>query len=109
MRFTTTLVLAAALAGVTFAGASGEERIDAAAIAKKGAGAGVPACESCHSGVGQFPLLNGQVELYLARQLVDFRRGYRASETMAPIAKALTDNQILALAKYFSELPRKKA
>lgn len=107
MRFTTTLVLAAALAGVTFAGASGQERIDGAAIAKKGLPT-VRACESCHTGA-EAPLLNGQLERYIAQQLSDFRNGFRLSEACAPNAKGLNEKQSAAVAKYFNEQPRKKA
>lgn len=107
MRFTTTLVLAAALAGVTFAGASGQERIDGAAIAKKGL-PNVRACESCHTGA-EAPLLNGQLERYIAQQLSDFRNGFRLSEACAPNAKGLNEKQSAAVAKYFNEQPRKKA
>lgn len=108
MRLMPTMVIAAACIVTTVAGASGQEKIDAAAIAKKGAGA-VPACESCHTGVGQFPILNAQLERYVVAQLRDFRSGRRANETMGPIAKNLSDAQIDALAKYFAEQPRKAA
>lgn len=108
MRFKTTSVLAAALAGVTLAGASGQERIDAAAIAKKGI-AGVPACESCHTGAGQFPTIQGQQDRYIIAQLVDFKKGLRANATMAPIAKGLSPEQIIAIAKHYSGQPLKRA
>jgi len=107
MRFKTTLVLAAAFAGVTLAGASGQS-VDASAIAKKGA-AGIPACESCHTGAGQFPTISGQQDRYIIAQLVDFKKGVRVNSTMQPIAKQLSTEQIMALATYYSTQPKKKA
>lgn len=80
------------------------------AIATAGSGAAV-ACASCHGAQGQgmaaagFPYLAGQGADYLARQLQDFAAGTRANPIMQPIAKALSAEQIKAVAAYFSQLP----
>lgn len=81
------------------------------AIASSGSGAAV-ACASCHGAQGQgmaaagFPYLAGQGADYLAAQLRNFASGKRGSPIMGPIAKALNEEQIKAVAAYFSQLPR---
>ena len=80
------------------------------AIATAGSGAAV-ACASCHGAQGQgmaaagFPYLAAQGADYLARQLQDFASGKRANPVMQPIAKALSAEQVKAVAAYFSQLP----
>ena len=66
-------------------------------------------CVSCHgqagiSSVPMYPNLAGQKELYLRKQLADFRSGYRPSLVMAPMAKNLSDEDIVNLAGYFASL-----
>jgi len=67
-------------------------------------------CASCHQpgykGVKEFPRLARQKQAYVAKQLKDFRDGARTNDNggMAPAAKHLTDEQIQALAQYFSSL-----
>lgn len=65
-------------------------------------------CVACHQpgfkGLNEFPRLSRQKYPYLVKQLKDFRDGNRASDTMAPAAKALTDEQIDALAQYLTSL-----
>ncbi|HEX7369927.1 MAG TPA: c-type cytochrome [Rhodanobacteraceae bacterium] len=84
---------------------------DAAGIASQGNGHGAPPCASCHAadGAGQpaagFPRLAGLNEAYLARQLDDFASGSRANPVMAPIAKALSEDERRALAAYYSGMP----
>lgn len=108
MRLISVMLVAAC--GLTISsGAWSQERVDAATIARKGAGAAIPACESCHTGAALFPVLAAQQERYLYGQLRDFRSGRRANEIMAPIAKALSDGQVEAMAKYYAEQPRKPA
>jgi cytochrome c553 len=51
-----------------------------------------------------FPNLNGQKAEYLVRQLVAFRDGVRQDATMAPMATALTDQDIADLAAYYAGL-----
>ena len=64
------------------------------------------ACAICHgtSGVntGGMPDLAAQPKDYLVRQLQDFRDGKRPATVMQQISKGLTDEQIDAVAAYFS-------
>ncbi len=64
------------------------------------------ACASCHgtNGVSQqgMPNLAGQQQAYLAQQMRDFKVGKRPATIMHQIAKGYTDEQIDALAAYFS-------
>jgi cytochrome c553 len=67
-------------------------------------------CASCHQpgykGLNEFPRLARQKQAYLAKQLQDYRAGTRTNDNgvMAATAKGLTDEQIEALAQYFSSL-----
>lgn len=73
---------------------------------------GIRACEICHAdaGVGlapSFPYLAGLSADYLARQLRLWKRGERRSdplEVMAEIAEHLSEEEIDALAAYFSRV-----
>jgi sulfide dehydrogenase cytochrome subunit len=64
------------------------------------------ACANCHGthGVSQqgMPNLAGQQGTYLAQQMRDFRAGVRPATIMHQLAKGYTDEQIEALAAYFS-------
>ena len=64
------------------------------------------ACANCHgtNGASQpgMPALAGQEKVYLAQQLRDFRAGKRPATIMHQLAKGYTDEQIDALASYFS-------
>lgn len=65
------------------------------------------ACITCHGPQGQsssptLPSLDGQTSRYLFDQLRDFEAGRRPSETMTPIAKTLSPEDMQALADYFS-------
>lgn len=72
------------------------------------AGLRVPACLSCHDGQARtdYPALAGQQAAYLATQLRLFRAGGRRhsawGEVMTVIARRLDDEQIDALAQWFS-------
>lgn len=67
-------------------------------------------CASCHQpgykGANEFPRLARQKPTYLAKQLQDFREGRRTNDNgvMAPTAKALSDEQIEAIAQYLGSL-----
>ncbi|WP_407275883.1 c-type cytochrome [Halothiobacillus sp. DCM-1] len=68
-------------------------------------------CAACHGATGNsaapmFPSIAGQSASYLAEQLHAFRDGNRVNPIMSPQAKALTDQQILDLAAYFSAQTR---
>ena len=65
-------------------------------------------CVPCHgergaSALPQNPILAGQHLHYTYTQLKDFKRGFRKNEIMQPMAMALTKEQMLLIAKYFSE------
>lgn len=65
-------------------------------------------CAGCHGERGAstddaFPILAGQELYYLYVQLKDYKSGLRKNEVMAPIVAKLKKNELLALAKYFSE------
>jgi sulfide dehydrogenase cytochrome subunit len=64
------------------------------------------ACANCHgtNGASQqgMPNLAGQQRTYLAQQMQDFKTGKRPATIMHQLAKGYTDEQIDALAAYFS-------
>lgn len=67
------------------------------------------ACAACHGADGRgttplFPNLNGQKPEYLTVQLKAFRDGKRTDPTMAPMAMALTDQDIADLAAFYGGL-----
>lgn len=72
---------------------------------------GVPACASCHGANGEgnaasgFPRIAGQPKTYLAHQLAAYGSGSRSNAVMAPVAKALTQQQIDAVVTYYAALP----
>lgn len=79
------------------------------------AGSDVPPCASCHGpqakGDGQFPRLAGQLHDYIFKKLTSWseERGQNpenpdASVIMQPIAHALTEPQVKAVAAYVSHL-----
>ena len=64
-------------------------------------------CAACHGPDGKsmnpmWPHLAGQQEVYLAKQMKDFRDGKRQDPTMAPMAAALSDEDIANLAAYYA-------
>jgi cytochrome c553 len=67
-------------------------------------------CASCHQpgykGLKEFPRLARQKQGYIVKQLREFRDGVRSNDNglMAASAKNLSDEQIEALAQYFSSL-----
>lgn len=66
-------------------------------------------CIACHgqNGIGlspAWPTLAGQHEDYLVHALNQYRDGTRKDPVMAPMAAALSDNDVELLAKYYSRL-----
>ena len=64
-------------------------------------------CQHCHGLNGEassaiYPRLSGQHEVYIGKQLHDFRSKKRKEATMNEMAANLTDDEIAALAAYFS-------
>jgi len=66
-------------------------------------------CQNCHgeqgiSDIDLYPNLAGQKQLYLKVQLLNFKNGQRPSAVMAPMASALSDQDIDNLAAYYASL-----
>ncbi len=66
-------------------------------------------CQTCHGMDGQAlaPMvahISGQQEDYLIGQLKDYRSGKRHHEQMTIIAQSLTDEDIMNLAKWYSNI-----
>ncbi len=66
-------------------------------------------CIGCHgpSGISTsptWPNLAGQKEAYLIKALKDFKNGNRKDPLMSPMVTALSEADILTVAKYFSSL-----
>jgi cytochrome c553 len=82
-----------------------------AAIAARGTPSGAVACVRCHGfdgnsdGSGAFPVIAGQTEYYLAKQLRNYASGTRKNAIMNPIAAKLTPDEIAAVTRYYSQLP----
>jgi cytochrome c553 len=64
------------------------------------------ACANCHGtngvSVQGMPNLAGRERAYLVQQMQDFKTGKRPATIMHQLAKGYTDEQIDALAAYFS-------
>jgi len=84
------------------------ERIANVGVSEKN----VPACTSCHGPKGQgvppvFPAIAGQHASYIEKQINDWEAGNRANDPanmMTEIAPKLTDEQLKAVAAYFSNV-----
>ena len=66
-------------------------------------------CTACHGAEGvsvnpMRPNLAGQKEMYLVKQMKDFRDGKRNDPVMSPMAKGLSDDDIANLAAYYASL-----
>jgi cytochrome c553 len=65
-------------------------------------------CQGCHGsagqGNGQFPRLAGQRPDYLVKQLNSFKEGKRSNGQMKAVAGSLSEEDMKALAAYFSAL-----
>ena len=66
------------------------------------------ACAACHgpngnSQVPQFPSLAGQPSVFVENQLVLIREGMREVPAMKEVLTGMSDESIVALAKYFAE------
>jgi len=76
-----------------------------------GANPAAMACLGCHGPDGKglaaagFPRLAGLPAGYLSKQLHDWRNGSRQQPVMAPLAKALSEDEIEAVSHYLAELP----
>ena len=99
-------VIAALVAlGPLPAGAQNNAAPPPPAIAEK-----VQLCATCHGAdglpvVAKVPIIAGQHKTNLLIVLQEYRTGDRTSDLMGPIAKNLSDDDMKALAAYFSALP----
>jgi len=65
-------------------------------------------CAACHGDKGvptdpkTMPVIWGQEQSYLMKQLRDFRSGERASAIMSPLAKNLAEGDLRKIAAYFA-------
>ncbi len=67
-------------------------------------------CNNCHGLKGvsvgaSMPSIGGQSEGYLRTLMLEWKNGTRYSATMGRLLKAYSDEQIVALAKYFAVMP----
>ena len=69
------------------------------------------ACAACHGNNGvpidpkTIPVIRGQEQSYLMKQLRDFRNGERESAVMSPLAKNLEEDDLRKIAAYFAAKP----
>lgn len=72
-------------------------------------------CQECHghdgnasdiedgiANIGKFPKLAGQLPGYIAKQISNFRSGVRNHETMAIMARGVSDDELVDIAAYFA-------
>jgi cytochrome c553 len=88
------------------AAAIGTLSIAAALVASAEPPAGAVSCSGCHPASAKVtspvPRLAGQDRTAIVRALQEFRSGQRAGTVMDRIAKGFTDDEIQALAAWFS-------
>ena len=64
-------------------------------------------CSECHTTgarkMATIPLISGQPESYLLKQLHDFERGERPDETMLWAAKTMTQQELVVAAAFFAK------
>jgi cytochrome c553 len=110
MRHSHTIIAALLCAAAGAAQAQADPGAAGKRIAAGGTPNGVAACASCHGAQGEgvaasgFPRIAGQGHAYLARQLAAYADGSRGNPIMTPIAKALSKQEIAAVAAYYEGL-----
>jgi cytochrome c553 len=67
----------------------------------------VETCAGCHAEDGNsvvpgFPKLAGQQQVYLLREMMDYKEGRRQSDIMAPVLADLSAEDVTKLAAYFA-------
>lgn len=104
------LVAALVLCGLAASRASAAEP-DPIAGRRVVVGAGSPAvtpCFSCHGldgagdASGGFPRLTGQVPFYSYKQLLDYAGNTRPNAVMSPIARQMSERQMVDVASYYA-------
>ena len=110
MNYVPTIILAFGLSAVV-----GWAQAANTGDASRGAEAAAT-CISCHQPDGSganneegepWPQLAGMDADYIAKQLHDFKVGERENATMKPFADMLSDQQVLDVARYYSEMTPK--
>ena len=96
------------LLSVSLALAAAAASAQTAAPAQGGVADKAAVCAACHGPNGnstnpQYPILAAQNARYIYLQLKDFKEGRRHDPQMDPMAAALTRDDMLALADYFSK------
>ena len=82
-----------------------------AKIAAQGTTKGVAPCITCHGpdGAGMapagYPRIAGLDAAYLAKQLNAYRAGKRNNPVMMPMAKNLTEDEVLAVSAHYAAMP----
>ena len=71
-------------------------------------------CSGCHGRDGnsdnsEYPLLAGQGQGYLIKQILDFKSGVRKDDHMTSIVEAVSVEDIKPIAEYFSMQQRRKS
>ncbi len=103
-----------ALLGASVALAADDAASEGATLAFEGAN-GIAACSSCHALNGwgnlqaQGPALAGQNPGYIRNQLRAYREGTRVHESMDPVAKLITDSQIVSVSEHYAAMPAGRA
>lgn len=113
MRKLTTLTCCILMAMSQLSLANAPEATPAAVGDAQAGKAKSASCAACHDVEGKNPLMPiypriaGQHASYTAEQLKLFKAGGRMDPTMSPMAKPLSDQDMLDLAAYFAGLPVK--
>lgn len=106
LRFKT-LPLAAALLSLCVMATTATTAVRADDAAKA-ASIASEVCGGCHGADGNslvpaFPKLAGQQQVYLLRELKDYKSGKRVSEIMVPLVANLSDDDLSQLAAYYAK------
>lgn len=104
----TVVAIWAAVAFLTVAFAAAPARAEVVTMAER-----IAQCGACHGKDGNSeteltPSLAGQPEFFLVNQIILFREGVRAIEPMRSLVKDLSDDDIVALAQYYTKLPPRR-
>ena len=85
----------------------------AAADPRPGAALAQSLCSACHGDAGRspsplYPHLSGQSAEAIFKQLSDFRSGARVNPMMTPVAKGMTEDQLVQVAAYYAHYTREQ-
>lgn len=65
-------------------------------------------CQGCHAPQGMAPNLEGQLDTYLYKELMDYRSGARQHTIMSALAQGLSDQDVIDIAAFYSHKPLSK-